>query len=43
MEEQELYEGQKRLEEGFCPMCDYPLELEYGCSVCYHCGWSMNE
>jgi len=41
MEDQDLYEGQKRLEDGFCPKCDYPLAHESSCLVCYQCGWSM--
>lgn len=27
----------------FCPDCGYPLVLEYGLEVCYHCGFSREE
>lgn len=23
-----------------CPVCGYPIVLEYGLEVCYSCGWS---
>ena len=25
-----------------CPICGYPIVLEYGLEVCYCCGWSKD-
>jgi hypothetical protein len=25
-----------------CPICDYPIVIEYGLEVCYQCGWSTD-
>ena len=25
-----------------CPICGYPIVLEYGLEVCYQCGWSID-
>lgn len=26
-----------------CPVCGYPIVLEYGLEVCYRCGWSRED
>lgn len=26
-----------------CPECGYPIVIESGLEVCYHCGWSKEE
>lgn len=26
-----------------CPVCGYPIVLEYGLEVCYCCGWSRDD
>lgn len=25
-----------------CPICGYPIVIEYGLEVCYQCGWSID-
>lgn len=26
-----------------CPVCGYPIVLEYDLEVCYRCGWSRED
>ena len=26
-----------------CPLCGYPIVIEMGLEVCYHCGWNKDE
>jgi competence CoiA-like predicted nuclease len=26
-----------------CPVCGYPVVVEMGLELCYHCGWSKGE
>lgn len=26
-----------------CPICGYPIVIEYGLEVCYYCGWSRDD
>lgn len=26
-----------------CPICGYPIVVEYGLDVCYLCGWAAQE
>lgn len=26
-----------------CPICGYPIVLEYGLEVCYSCGWAKED
>lgn len=26
-----------------CPICGYPIVIEMGLELCYHCGWSAED
>ena len=38
-----MCEEEEEILEEYCPVCGYPLVIEYGLRVCYQCGWSEEE
>lgn len=26
-----------------CPICGFPVAIEMGLELCYHCGWAKND
>ena len=37
-----LFEDDEHLAGYNCPMCGYPVVVEFGLEVCYRCGWFEN-
>ena len=37
---EDLIEDDETITGNNCPRCGYPLVIECGLDVCYHCGWS---
>ena len=35
-----LEDDEEKLAGYACPVCGYPVVLEYGLELCYKCGWS---
>ena len=39
-----LFEDEDERLAGYpCPVCGYPVVVEYGLDVCYRCGWFKEE
>ena len=39
-----LFEDEDERLAGYpCPVCGYPVVVEFGLDVCYKCGWFKNE
>lgn len=39
----DLGDEDEKLTGDVCPVCGYPIVLEYGLEVCYRCGWSRED